>query len=82
MNEPIKVIPLPTSTPPIIIGSLSVSEVIGVLGLHVVETSGFVEISSLRVESRSMLAIQLIEHELLRTQRGQAPLKNDAISSY
>jgi len=45
----VKVVPLATSAAPVIVGSLSVGKVIGILGLHVVETSGLVEVRRLCV---------------------------------
>jgi hypothetical protein len=56
----VEVVPLATSAAPVIVRGLSVGKVVGILGLHVVEASGLVEVRGLCVQRRSVLAVQLL----------------------
>ena len=46
----VEVVPLAASAAPVIVGCLGVGKVVGILGLHVVEASGLVEVRGLCVE--------------------------------
>ena len=57
----VEVVPLVAGTAPIVVGGPVVGLVVGVLGLLVVEAGGFLVVTSLGVQGRSLLAVQLIE---------------------
>ena len=61
----VKVVPLAASAAPVIVRSLRVGKVVGVLGLHVVEACSLVEICSLGIQRRSVLAVKSLENLLI-----------------
>jgi hypothetical protein len=56
----VEVVPLAACAAPVVIGRLGVGQVVGILGLHVVEARGLVEVRRLGIESRGVLAVQLL----------------------
>jgi hypothetical protein len=59
---PVEVVPLPASTTPIVIRRLGVSKIVGILSLHVVETSRLVKVGCLCVQGRGMFAVEILQH--------------------
>jgi hypothetical protein len=53
----VEVVPLAASAAPVIVRGLRVCQVVGVLGLHVVEARGLVEVRSLGIERRGVLLL-------------------------
>jgi hypothetical protein len=53
----VEVVPLAASAAPVIVRGLRVCQVVGVLGLHVVEARSLVEVRSLGIERRGVLLL-------------------------
>ena len=58
----VEVVPLAAGAAPIVVRGLSVGKVVSVLCLHVVEAGGLVEVRSLGVKCRSVLAVKCLEN--------------------
>ena len=58
----VEVVPLAAGTAPVVIGRLGVCQVVGILGLHVVEAGGLVEVRSLGVQRRGVLLLNTKQH--------------------
>ena len=68
----VEVVPLAASAAPVVVRGLRVGQVVGVLGLHVVEAGGLVEVRSLGVQGRGVLAVEGLEN--LRAARRSGPV--------
>jgi hypothetical protein len=58
----VEVVPLAASPAPVVVRRLGVGQVVGILGLHVVEAGSLVEVGGLGVQRRGVLAVEGLEN--------------------